>query len=196
MSEFQNNSEHEPQIDYEDEYLRRRAENSLPLTDRSLLEYCARFGFEPEDLRDKIILDVGSGRKETFSKQAAEYGAIVYSISPSLKKWVARKFVKGLILPDKKWQRKSVAAKAQNIPFADESFDIVTALWSVPVYNVFSDMHQSIKEMLRVLKPDGKLYISPKHFTLDLVEFLKSNYKIDRDDNGVLIISKNVGSKE
>ena len=47
-------------------------------------------------------------------------------------------------------------ASALNMPFEDESFDIVTCAYGV---RNFSDLRQGIDEMQRVLKPEGKLMI-------------------------------------
>lgn len=150
---------HNPSL--EDYY--RRLEVSSNITDRNLNEYCYYFGLSPEDLRGKKILDVGSGRKETFSKEAANYDAEVYSVSPSLKNWFARKRTQGLFFHDSRWPGRSVAARAHGLPFKDQSFDLVTALYSVPYYSQGETTDAlSVMDMARVVKKGGKVLIVPK----------------------------------
>lgn len=48
-------------------------------------------------------------------------------------------------------------AAAEQLPFADEGFDAVTAAFGV---RNFSDIPQGLREMRRVLRPGGRVYIS------------------------------------
>jgi len=182
--------------------IRMDREKSAAFTDRNLAHYCEVFGFQPEDLKDQVILDVGSGKKETFAKEAAKYGAEVHSMSPALTKWLARRHVKGLIIPDKQWQKRSVAGRSQEISFKDETFDMVTALWSVPYYlanqapeKARSETAICVKEMIRVLKPGGKLFMSPEvnEQTIgpELIGWLEENHhSVDEYGRGLMIITK------
>jgi len=155
---------------------RRRKENSM-ITDRSLEEYCRYFNFTPEELKGKKILDIGSGKKETFSKEAAKYGAEVVSISPELRRWYKRKRLKGWLISDSEWQRRSIAARAQKLPFKDNYFDIITAVYSIPHYSPsHQDTYVSIQEMLRVLKKGGKVYIAPINDGKDINETIKRTF--------------------
>ena len=185
-----------------------RDEKASQVSDRSLEDYCNMFGFEPEDLAGKKILDVGSGRREKFSKQAAEYGAEVFSISPTLAEKQSRREAQSiyLIFRNPKWQRRSVAAQAQEIPFKDKSFDMVTALYSVPYYlerNAEDDdlesrdeYHQALKEMTRVLADGGRLFMAPAYmFELsdEVITWLEENgLSITKSEHGVLEITKNI----
>jgi len=162
-------------------------------TDCSFKEYCAVFDLEPNELKDKMILDVGSGTRESFSKEAAKYGAKVVSLSPELKKWFKRRLAKGVIFPDKRWQKASVAARAQEMPFAEESFDYVLASWSVPYYSLDEkDGNLSVEEMIRVLKPGGKLGLYPfaREKTENLDEIIEKYHCTVVKDDAVLIIEK------
>lgn len=164
------------------------AERVCQITDRSFEQYCEEFHLNPEDFNGKKILDVGSGKKEAFAKEAEKHGANVVSLSPQLKRWDSRRRLRGWILKDKNWSGKSVAARAQSLPFADNEFDWETALYSVPYYLPSEKREETvlvtIQEMCRVLKPGGKIFISPaeekKRFLGEIaVAWLSSNqYKI------------------
>ncbi len=160
---------------------RKSAEIFSILTDRGLREYQMTLGFSVYDIQDKKILDVGSGAKELFSKQAAKYGAEVYSLNPKLKKWYRRKGLAGWIAKDPKWQKRSVAARAQELPFAPESFDMATALWSISWYlNNHEERMEAVKQILGALKPGGKFYMAPvskkdSFFREEDLEWLKKN---------------------
>lgn len=136
---------------------RKKIEN-LVISDGELRDYINFFGISPEMLRGKTVLDVGAGKTEKFSREAAKYGALVYSISPAYSSAKARKTVSSQ--PD--WQKRSVAARAQQIPLKDQSFDLITALYSVSYYvEDEKEQLQCLKEMTRVLKESGCIFITP-----------------------------------
>jgi ubiquinone/menaquinone biosynthesis C-methylase UbiE len=62
-----------------------------------------------------------------------------------------------------------VAAKCQNLPFLNESFDWIICYQSIPEYlpettNKISKKHEAricLKEMIRVVKPGGRIMIFP-----------------------------------
>ena len=161
-------------------------------TDRNLQEYCRDFGFKPEDLAGKKILDIGSGRKETFSKEASQFGAEVYSMTPLLREQYHRKLAKELLKSGRRWQKRSVAGRSQNIPFIDGIFDIITANWSVSAYTHGRELTLSLEEMLRVLKPDGEMYLTPigDLATIDFFNRHKKDIETTQSDKGVLILKK------
>ena len=155
-------------------------------TDRSFQLYCGYFRLDPEKLRGKLILDIGSGFKETFSKQASKYGAIVYSLTPSLRLKKTRKEVQRPIKGKLPWQERSVAARVQNIPFPDDTFDLVLAFNSAPCYLfLLEDIFLATREMVRVAKPLGKVMIASRedtrnHLPSSIVRWLKQNgYNVD-----------------
>ena len=174
-------------------FKQRIMETLSPVTDRSFNEYLSHLGLESEDLSGKIILDIGSGAKERFSKEAEKYGAKVYSINPKLKSWMARKE-----LQDSEWQKRSIAARAQQLPFKDNQFDIITSLYAFPVWFIKKDMAGVLKEMIRVLRPSGKIYLAPrdddaeKIFGQDTIEWLRENgCSINSEQTDKIIITKN-----
>lgn len=181
-------------------------------TDRSLAQYEKELGFKIEDLKGKIVLDIGSGYHERFSKEAAKHGAVVVSINPNLKKLEFREAAKkGVELTDPilkrivdklrlwKWQEKSVAAKADELPFRNESFDKVLALFSVPYYSpkTKEEFRKVFDEALRVLKPGGEATFNPlterdfknkKHDVSAVLDEIRGKadllFEVDKADNG------------
>lgn len=107
----------------------------------------------PEDFGKKI-LDVGAGAAQ-FAKWAKEYGLSnkIYSLD-SNKKYLA--------------EGKGVVARAEMMPFADKSFDLVVADGSIP--NVFTSegnintmkekVMNSLREMVRVVAPGGEIRLA------------------------------------
>lgn len=137
---------------------KRKRIEQFTLTDGGLNIYSMFLQFNPKRLNGKMILDIGPGKTEAFSRETAKYGATVYSISPAYTSKKARERVSSQ--PD--WQKRSVVARAQQIPFKDETFDLITALFSVSRYVESEDEELLIiKEMTRVLKPNGLILIEP-----------------------------------
>ena len=108
----------------------------------------------PEDFNKKL-LDVGAGAAQ-FAKWAKEHGVSqeIYSLEP-----------RGGYISEKE---KSVAARAEAIPFADESFDLVVSNAAIP--NMYigewstgmikGKIKNSLQEMVRVLKPGGEIRLA------------------------------------
>jgi len=101
-----------------------------------------------ENLNNKTLLDGGCGT-EWFTKSAIERGAIVTSIdiSPKLVGITHRKNpgVNG------------ITCSILELPFKDNSFDYVI---SSDVIEHTPDPYKGVDEMIRVLKPKGKLCIT------------------------------------
>jgi ubiquinone/menaquinone biosynthesis C-methylase UbiE len=169
-------------------------ESSNVTTDANLLVYQHNFDLSLEDIEGKNILDLGSGKKETFSKEAAVYGAKVSSLNPRLNKWWVRMQAKNFGL-DPYWQNKSVAGRAQELPYKTDSFDIILARWSVPA--LLRDDQEKLSafvEMIRVLKDGGKIFIYPINVYLD-DELKHRSFDIDmgKDDSIMMGIRKSMG---
>ncbi|OGK31336.1 hypothetical protein A3F29_02805 [Candidatus Roizmanbacteria bacterium RIFCSPHIGHO2_12_FULL_33_9] len=123
-------------------------------------EYLKDLGISEADLRG-LVLDIGSGKTERFSKTAAKRGISVVSVNPRLVDEVQRERVKSS-LDGIDWQRRSVAALAQNLPFRDESFDTIVSHFAVPLWIMEEkDIATALREAVRVLKPGGKAYLGP-----------------------------------
>jgi ubiquinone/menaquinone biosynthesis C-methylase UbiE len=125
---------------------------------RDLADYKEFLGFDERQLAGKTVLDLGSGSQEKLTRDLKEVGieANVVSLNPdySLKKY------RRIINNQEDWQKKSVAAVAQSLPFKDGAFDIVLGLESITMYEDAAEKPDSAKswamEVARVLKPGGE----------------------------------------
>jgi SAM-dependent methyltransferase len=159
-------------------------EGTSVTTDADFMRYMFDFDLMPDQIGNKKILDLGSGKKETFSKEAAVYGAKVFSLNPKLKNWWTRMQVKRFGF-DRSWQKKSAAGRFQELPFKDGAFDIILARWSFPSF--LRDEHEkyrSFQDIMRVLKEGGKFYISPINVYLnENLKHMKSKVDFSNSEN-------------
>jgi 2-polyprenyl-3-methyl-5-hydroxy-6-metoxy-1,4-benzoquinol methylase len=102
----------------------------------------------PEDLRGKLVLDVGCGMGR-FAEVATRWGARVVGIDLSAAAEVAAKNLAS---------REFVAFQADvfSLPFAPESFDLI---YSVGVLHHTPDCEGAVKTLARYLKPGGTLAV-------------------------------------
>jgi ubiquinone/menaquinone biosynthesis C-methylase UbiE len=168
--------------------IRRYYENSQE-TDRHLVSYEHFLGFSALEMKGKEVLDIGSGPGETFAKEAALIGISVFSMSPGLKNGITLNHAEEGLLDD--WSKKSLAGRAQEMPFKDEAFDYEVALYSLPFYLPIGEGNSEyLNEILRTLKPKGKAYFYPAHSSdSNLVRALnelseKINYKFEVVEEG------------
>ena len=105
-------------------------------------------GLRPEELKGKLVLDVGCGMGR-FAEVATRWGARVVGIDLSAAAEVAAKN-----LPD----REFVAFQADvfALPFAPESFDII---YSLGVLHHTPDCEAAVKALDKYLKPGGILAV-------------------------------------
>jgi ubiquinone/menaquinone biosynthesis C-methylase UbiE len=177
------------------ERIRRKKESEVPISDRSDPDhYEDNLGINPTELKGKFILDIGSGRVEEFSKYATKLGAKVVSFGPHLKDEDYRQ----RLVEDPEWQKKTIAGRAQEMPFPDNTFDIEVASWSVPYHLLnFQEKKLAFAEMIRILKPGGKIHVYPIFDThIDSIEgILRKFSKVVKSKfehaSGRLVITKN-----
>jgi ubiquinone/menaquinone biosynthesis C-methylase UbiE len=122
------------------------ASEELEKTDEEVfIEYVRDLELSPEDF-DKKILDVGAGGAE-FAKWAKEHGisSEIYSLESSQELKEKTKAVRGL---------------AEQLPFAENAFDLVVSNAAIPNIFLWRDkakVRESFLEALRVVKPGGEV---------------------------------------
>lgn len=144
-----------------------RATNS-GWSDRSFDQYLDMLEITERDL-GSLVLDLGSGKSELFAREAQRKGINVVAVNPKLGEEKARKISSEEIKEDDSYERKAVAALAQALPFRDNCFDSVVSVVAVPSYVDPNDLPTVFKEILRVLKPGGKAFLSPLSFVNQIV---------------------------
>jgi ubiquinone/menaquinone biosynthesis C-methylase UbiE len=104
---------------------------------------------------DDIILDIGCGGGKTVNKFAeiARYGKVYGVDFSDVSVKLSAKLNRYYINLDKVSIQK---ASVSSLPFPDNFFDIITA---VETYFFWPDLESDMKEVFRVLKPNGKLLI-------------------------------------
>ncbi len=124
--------------------IRQNAEQESSMSDWGLNKYAEVLGINPEEMKDKLVLDIGSGSTERFGKDAAEVGIKVVSMTPNAKEG-------------------AVTGRVQEMPFDENVFDYEVALYSVPFYLPLTKEEYTVcfKEVIRTLKPGGRAYLSP-----------------------------------
>ncbi len=128
----------------------------------------------PGTLAGKTILDVGASNLSLFGRHATRLGATVVSLDPQyydLRTGFDLDVVHEIIsvgapeigIPEVELLpiRSNVAAIAQEIPFADNSFDMVVSFACVPQYIPVDDYSKVLHEMLRVTKQGGSIHLAP-----------------------------------
>ncbi|HVN19460.1 MAG TPA: methyltransferase domain-containing protein [Dongiaceae bacterium] len=114
----------------------------------SELHFRQRTGFRPEELKGKLVLDVGCGMGR-FAEVATRWGARVVGIDLSAAAQVAARNL---------GDRDFVALQADvfALPFAPESFDYI---YSIGVLHHTPDCEAAVKTLPKFLKPGGHLAV-------------------------------------
>lgn len=115
---------------------------------RSEIAFRRRTGFRPEDLRGKLILDVGCGMGR-FAEVATRWGARVVGIDLSVAAEVAAEN-----LADR--DASFFQADVFHLPFRDASFDFI---YSIGVLHHTPNCEEAVKVLPRLLKPGGRLAV-------------------------------------
>jgi len=110
--------------------------------------FLAKTALRPEDLKGKLVLDVGCGMGR-FAEVATRFGARVVGVDLSAAAEVAAKNLA---------DRDFVAFQADvfALPFAPESFDII---YSIGVLHHTPDCEAAVKALDKYLKPGGLLVV-------------------------------------
>lgn len=142
----------------------------IPFTGWGFEEIARHLELTDDDLRNKKILDIGSGRasfahrmqdKPELASEVvsfdAQYAFEDYRSTPGkMREWRKDMRSHGML---------NVAGEAHALPFADGNFDLVISHYAVPLYTDFSDHSEAalkeFEEMLRVLKSGSEMRIYP-----------------------------------
>jgi SAM-dependent methyltransferase len=111
-------------------------------------DFIRKTGLRPEELRGKLVLDVGCGMGR-FAEVATRWGARVIGIDLSVAAEVAARNLA---------DREFIALQADvfALPFASESFDVI---YSVGVLHHTPDCEKAFKVLPQYLKPGGKIAV-------------------------------------
>jgi ubiquinone/menaquinone biosynthesis C-methylase UbiE len=152
----------EKQPRYSPEDLRRAQEAAQfgPVGGRELEQYSDDLGLSLDDFQGKRVLDLGAGLNLKFATQleAAGLSASVISYSPFLAKDDLRR--DALAIAPQNVTAKSVAGMAEELPFADGSFDKVVSIHMLS-YVAPESRIAVMSEICRVLAPGGVAYVGP-----------------------------------
>jgi ubiquinone/menaquinone biosynthesis C-methylase UbiE len=136
-----------------DQIILRQTYESWNLTEDEIVtvnDYLTNFCITQLDLEGKRILDIGSG-PGNFGRALRKMDIDAAVIN----------FDSGGVFP----RSMDIKGKAEQLPFADESFDLVLAHCSVPVMQATrgdpSEIPTTITEMVRVAGKNGKIKIYP-----------------------------------
>jgi SAM-dependent methyltransferase len=126
------------------------AKTQLDHADRYISEpdFLKKTGLRPEELRGRLVLDVGCGMGR-FAEVATRWGARVVGIDLSVAAAVAARNLA---------DREFVALQADvfELPFAPETFDYI---YSVGVLHHTPDCEQAFKSLPQYLKPGGSIAV-------------------------------------
>ena len=103
-------------------------------------EEALKMFIENYGLKDKKVLEIGCGRG-AFQNLVEDYTGV--DIALSVQKYINKKFVN---------------ASVDNLPFENETFD---AIWSIAALEHVANPEKALKEIARVLKPSGVVYLAP-----------------------------------
>lgn len=174
------------------------------VTDRSLSEYEIIFDFRAEQLKyGSRILDIGSGTNQNLARNLKQKrpDIKVISLDPTLflSKYDIGTVKGGKPSTDKERQQRKkqkfgevVAAifpNAPHLPFRDKSFDYIFDNHGPFMYfeDDFRVLRDYIVEIMRVLKPQGTVYIYP----LDLLVDMFSGDILSHDQKEIYLKSEN-----
>ncbi len=167
------------------------------VTDRSLVDYKTIFNLRIEDFKpNSRVLDAGSGIHQTFAREIQQQrpDIRVVSLDPTLflKKYDIE--TKQATDAEREKRRKEkygevVAAIFPKTPFKDKSFNYIFDNHGPFMYfeDQFTGLKSYISELLRLLKPDGSVFIYP----LDLLADLLAGDVLSADKEQIYLKSEN-----
>jgi SAM-dependent methyltransferase len=154
-------------------------------TDRGVGEYLRFLNLGREDLEDKKILDIGAGLGK-FAEGAAKENISnkIYSLEPFLS--IAKEeIISGTkektdySAEALKAKEKMVAGIAEEMPFKENTFDLVLSLYAMPLYAISKmSVLNFFRNIIKITKNGGEIRLYPINRTRKgkaLTDFWPSN---------------------
>lgn len=139
----------------------------------NLSDYLALLRIEEKDLKDKIVLDVGSSTGKIV-EQMNEIGAKAFGIDPIYSLKEGREILKtnnNLV--------SGMAGDGNNFPFKNNEFDFIVNNFSAFNYAKTKEVvDKNFEEQLKLIKKGGSIYIFPLKWSFNL-----NDYVIDLEKN-------------
>lgn len=139
-----------------------------PVTDRGADEYGGHLNLEEENLKGKKILDIGAGtRRFAREVEEREIQAEVFSLEPlfSLSKEKIDPKVQEFIEKhpvSTKVKERTIAGTGEQIPVANEIFDLCISEYSLPMHSSTQEKVKSFfEEISRITKVEGEIRLYP-----------------------------------
>lgn len=139
-----------------------------------------KWAFDHVNIKDgTVILDIGTGGGNTIhTLSILNKTGKLYGIDHS--EQAVKESIKKNKTAVEKGRIEIQQASVSNIPFEDNFFDLITAFQT---HYFWPDIENDIKEVFRVLKPNGKLLIVSEY---SKVHYHMENYKSDREMDQLL----------
>jgi ubiquinone/menaquinone biosynthesis C-methylase UbiE len=141
-------------------------------------------------------LDVGCGGGETINKLSAK-AAQVYGIDYAAGSVGASRAHNKRLIAERRVHVEQ--ASVSRLPFADDKFDLVTA---IETQYYWPNLQGDMKEILRVLKPGGRLMVVAENYkgvrndaVLGTVMKLLGSSRLSMDDQRALFLSAGYGCR-
>ena len=153
----------------ESDYHIQKAEDFIA---KNFHSYLDDLGLSEADIKNKRVLDVGAGAR-TFASHCIRTGINreIYSLKPRIGETYPEeeKEITAIIGEKEKKEidSKTVKAVMENMPFKDQSMDLVLAENAMPGFDsekgeeMRSSVQNSFDEIIRVLKPGGEARLYP-----------------------------------
>lgn len=132
-----------------------RLDSKSALAKNNLLEHIIRYDFVTGN-PDYVVLDIGCGSGHGSNTLATKFKT-VHGVD------IAEE---AIAYAKEHWQKTNInfsIGDSLNIPFSDNTFDVVVAF---EVFEHLTDWRKFLSEIKRVLKPNGKVYLSTPNKTL------------------------------
>jgi ubiquinone/menaquinone biosynthesis C-methylase UbiE len=180
--------------------------SEVPSTWRSFEQISSELDLTNEDLREKLILDLGSGGAGFAEgiKTHTELSSRVVSLDPNYNLRTLTEengdLIRDALKEIGEQELPAVAGLSESLPFKDASFDLIISNHAIP-WHIAEDTEKvlkSITEITRVLRPGGEARLHPvDEKTAKVIEdSLGFDCSLERRKKEIVIIKKEFIAKE